>query len=140
MIPPSFNHSYVQITLGAALLSLKKYTVLSELSIDIDGTEYRPDICIYSKRPMNPTHDISRMTEIPLTICEILSASQTLQEMIDKFDIYFKAGVQSCWLILPITCTVVVYYSLDKFVVFATGEIIDNKLDIQLPIKNIFDT
>jgi Uma2 family endonuclease len=139
MAPPSFNHSYVQITLGSALLNLKKYTVLSELSLDIDGTEYRPDICVYHKRSMNPTHDIARMTEMPLLVCEILSVSQTLQEMIDKFDSYFKAGVQSCWLILPVTCTVVVYHSLDEFKVFATDQIIDEILDIRLSIQDIFN-
>lgn len=139
MVPPSFNHSYIQVTIGAALLNLKKYTVLSELTLDINGTEYRPDICIYSKRHMDLTHDITRMSEIPLLICEILSASQTLQEMIDKFEIYFEAGIKSCWLVIPMAHAVTVYHSLKQFQTFSTDKIIDEVLDIHLPIQSIFD-
>lgn len=75
----SFNRCYLQ----ARLVTTKKYT---ELSSDIEGKEYRPDICLYPMRKANYWRDIVKMKELPLLAIEILSMSQTIQELTSMRD------------------------------------------------------
>jgi len=135
---PSFNHSYVQSTLIGALLSLKQYSVLSELSLEIEGREYVPDICLYSKRKIDLLEDILKMTEMPLLAIEILSPSQVIQELTNKIKIYLNAGIQSCWLVVPTMRTIAVYNELETVSSYSKDEIMDKKLDINLSLDEIF--
>jgi len=135
---PSVNHSYIQSMLIVALSSLKQYSVFSELSIEIEGKEYVPDISVYKKRRFIPFQDVVRMTEMPLLAIEILSPSQVIQDLTDKIGIYLNAGVQSCWLVIPTTCTVAVCSDLEKVNSYGQGQLIDEKLDIKLELKDIF--
>jgi Uma2 family endonuclease len=134
---PSVNHSYIQIALGAALFNLKEYSVHAELSIELEGKEYIPDISVYPKQKLSPTHDIIRMTEIPLMVVEILSPSQIVQELIEKFEIYLNTGVKSCWLVTPVTRSITVFCEIDKPQTFV-DKVIDNKLNIELSLDDIF--
>ncbi len=136
---PSVNHSYVQSMLCSALVSLKQYSVFTELSIEIEGKEYIPDISVYSKRKFNPLNDEIRTKEIPLLVIEILSPTQATQELADKIKIYINAGVQSCWLVVPLTCTITVYHDLEKPAnLYSQDKVIDDKLNINLSLNEIF--
>lgn len=139
---PSFNHSYLQARLVTALSLTKKYTVLSELSLDIEGKEYRPDICLYPMRKANYWHDIVKMKEMPLLAIEILSMSQTIQELTDKFEVYFKAGIKSCWLVMPIPSTITIFKDSDDIETAITfnnkGELFDPQLDIRISLDELF--
>jgi Uma2 family endonuclease len=123
--------------LCSALVSLKQYSVFTELSIEIEGKEYVPDISVYSKRKLNPSHDIIRMTEMPLLAIEILSPTQIIQELIDKIEIYLNAGIQSCWLVTPATYSVTTYHKIDDPKTFL-NQVADDKLNISLPLNEIF--
>jgi len=129
---PSVNHSYIQMMLGSALVALKQYTVYSELSIEIDGKEYVPDICLYSKREFDPLNDIIRMKEMPLLAIEILSPTQLIQELVDKIKIYLNTGVQSCWLVIPVARSIMVFHGIEKSKTFIDC-VVDDKLNISLP-------
>ena len=139
---PSFNHSYLQARLVTALSITKKYAVLSELSLDIDGKEYRPDICLYPNRKANYWHDIIRMKEMPLLAIEILSISQTIQELIDKFEVYFKVGITSCWLVMLIPSSITIFRNTDDIETAITfnnkGELFDPLLDIRISLDELF--
>jgi len=135
---PSFNHSYIQATLCGVLTPLKQYSVFSELSIEIEGKEYVPDICLYSKRKMDFFEDVLRMTEMPLLAIEILSPSQVIQELTSKIKIYLNAGVQSCWLVVPTTRSIAVCNDLESVITYGQGQVVDEKLDIRLELKDIF--
>jgi Uma2 family endonuclease len=135
---PSINHSGVQVALSAALFNLKQYSVFAELSIEIEGKEYVPDICVYSKREIDFIHDIFRMTEMPLLAIEILSSSQIIQDLTEKIEIYLKAGVQSCWLVIPTTRTVTIYSHSKKFESYSKGQVRDETLQISLELNEIF--
>jgi Uma2 family endonuclease len=138
---PSYHHAYLSCNLIAALHQLKTYSVFSELTLQIDGKDYIPDVCLYLKKPMNfAGGDILRMTELPLLAIEVLSPTQGTQEIIDKFKIYFAAGIKSCWLIIPPAQTVVVYASAERAKTFSSGELMDEIMSIQLPLKEIFET
>ena len=135
---PSFHHSYLCTKVGRALDILGTHTVLTELSIVIDQ-EYIPDVAVYPKRPVDfLADDVLRMTEMPLTAIEILSPSQTLQEALDKFKVYFGAGIKSCWLVVPATQTITVYTAPNQGRVFHSGELVDPVLDIRIPLEAIF--
>lgn len=135
---PSYNHAYVQAKLIGALLQIKKYSVLSDLTLNIDDKDYVPDISLYPERPVNWLHDITKMSDMPLLTIEILSPTQGTQDIIEKFRIYFQAGIKSCWLVEPVTNAVIVFSSYEDGETITGGEIIDGALDIKIPIKDIF--
>lgn len=137
---PSYQHSYVCLNLGSALKQLGTYSVFSELTLLIDNKDYIPDICIYPKRRVVfGSGDIVRMTEMPSAAVEVLSPSQTFQDALEKFAVYFKAGIRSCWLVVPPTMTVTVYEALETFQIFHGGEVADPTLNIRIPFDVIFE-
>ena len=137
----SYFHSCVQANLTALLISSKQFRVLTELSLDINNTEYKPDLSLYSKDKHGVTRarDIIKMTEMPLGVVEILSPSQRIDTLFDKFDIYFQAGVLSCWLVLPSMKTISIYSALDAYQVFHEAETLkDKRLDISILVDDVF--
>jgi hypothetical protein len=137
---PSFYHGYVCSKLIVALSAAPNMDVITELTLQISGKDYIPDICLYPKRPVNlNAEDIIRMTEMPLLVVEILSPTQTAQDILSKFPIYFDAGVKSCWLVTPFTQTVSVYQAAGQAQVFHADTIIDPVLNIQIPYRAIFE-
>lgn len=146
----SFKHSAAQANLAFLLKRIGKYTVLTDLSLDISQVdisqfdinmkeEIKPDVCIYLKRQRNLQNDILLMAEMPLLAIEVLSPKQEIYDILEKFKLYFSLGVQSCWLVTPSTRTVFVYSAPDRFVTFGTGEVIDEALGIQIPVEEIFE-
>jgi Uma2 family endonuclease len=127
----------VQARLTALLGSYQQYSIFTELSIEIEGKEYVPDICVYPKREIDFFHDIIRMTELPLLAIEVLSPSQIMQELVDKIEIYLDAGIQSCWLVTPITRSVTVINEKKNSKTFV-DKVIDDKLNISLPLDEVF--
>ena len=137
---PSYNYSYAKAKLIGALLKLENFTVFSELTLRIDGKNYTPDVCLYSKRDVDlALPDTNELAEMPVLTIEILSHTQTIKEILDRFTLYFSAVVKSCWLVVPVAGSVVVYASPAKARRFRTGEIVDEQLDIQVPLQEIFD-
>ncbi len=136
---PSLNYSYYQTNASYTLKNQKKFSVFTELSLQIEGKEYIPDVCVYPPMKINRNRDILRMTEMPLLAIEILSPTQGTKEIIDKFEVYFANGIKSCWLIEPATSTITVYNSLDKSKTFLEGEVIDTVLGLNIAISEIFD-
>ena len=144
----SYNHSIIQANLAFLLKRLGKYSVFTELSLDISQfelhkfkykDEIKPDVCVYPKRGLSRPFDIMKMSEMPLLAIEILSPRQGAQEILEKFAVYFGIGVQACWLIDPTTAIVAVYAALDQHKTFSIGEVIDETLDIRLPLAEVFE-
>lgn len=135
----SYNHAIVQVNLAVLLKQLKKYDVLAELSLEIAGTEVRPDLCLYPRRGLSRPRDILRMTEMPLLAVEILSPKQGTDDILEKFEAYFGAGVSSCWLVDPALEVVSVYHAADRHTIYSQGEVEDESLNIRLPVANIFE-
>jgi len=146
----SFNHSTIQVNLAYLLKRLGVYTVSADLSLDVSNVdlsefhlllcaEVKPDLCVYSKRKLDPANDILRMTEMPLLAIEIVSPRQGLYEITEKFKLYFQLGVRSCWLVIPNTQTVTVYSAIHRFQTFVSGEVVDEELGIRLSLAEIFD-
>ena len=139
----SRNHSYLQIKLGALLLELDKYLVLSEISLDsspleTNTKEMRPDLALYPKLTIDFLQDEIRMQTMPLLVIEILSPRQSIDEILEKFRGYFKLGVQSCWLVLPPLKSVSVFSSPNQEQTFSQGDVVDNVMNLRLSVEKIF--
>lgn len=139
---PSFNHSIVQANLIIQIGSRYKnnYRVASELSLDLSDWPSVPDISIYPKKSLDLRNDIIAMTEPPLCVIEIISSSQTLNELIAKANDYFRHGVRSCWIVLLPLGNIYVFTSPDDYEIYrATETLRDPVLDISIPLKEVFE-
>ncbi len=137
---PSRNHGYVQFLLSGTLHAYRdQYTIASEVTLKLDTLQVTPDLCVYPKMEVNFQEDVVRMTEPPLLAVEILSPSQSTQDVVDKINDMLDAGVQSCWLVQPATETVSIFMSGEKPATVSTGTITDPATDIEVEIDEIFD-
>ena len=138
---PSKNHSYIQSNLIIALAGYrKKFDFLSEISLELNEWQSTPDIGIFPKLNIDFRHDEIRMTEPPLCAIEIISPSQSIQELADKAQQYLDAGVQSVWLVIPPIQTVVVYQKDGSYESFSKASFTDPSLDITLDLNSVFMT
>lgn len=156
----SVNHSLVQVMIASLLVNYERFTVLTELSLDISQhdlskysikakNEIKPDICVYSNEIGFQEFDIVKMTEMPLLAIEILSPNQGTKELKDKMNVassvtsfraYFDLGVKSCWLVIPDAQLISVYAKQGGFRNFdmRDTEVVDEVMDIHLPIAKVF--
>ncbi len=136
---PSLNHSAVQTFLIIGFSRyVEKYSILSELSLELDGTPFVPDISIYPRLSVDWQHDHVKQTDPPLTVVEILSPTQSLDSLIEKADAYFAAGVKSCWIVQPVVESIVVLEPGKKPEVHAGGEVTDPPTGITVQVEEIF--
>ena len=102
--------------------------------------DYISDVCVYPQQPVNFfAPDSIRMAEMPIMAVEIVSPTQVIQDVLEKFPIYFQAGIQSCWLVIPAAQTVSVYTAPTQAHVFtAPIDLVDPVLNIRIPLTQIF--
>jgi len=147
----SVNHSLIQAMITSLLVNDDRFTVFTELSLDVkqhDLSKYdikakdelKPDICLYSNEIGFQEFDILKMTEMPLLAIEILSPSQGTKELKDQIRAYFDLGVKSCWLVIPDVQLISIYAKQGGFKNFdmRDTEVIDEVMDIHLPIQKVF--
>ena len=138
---PSLNHSIIQLNLGAELRVRYKnrYRIASELSLDLSDWSSVPDICIYPFRSLDLQNDQIAVSEPPLCTIEIISPSQSLNELVYKAREYFQHGVQSCWIVLLPLGNIYVFSSPEEYEIFrATETLHDVKMDITIPLGEVF--
>lgn len=150
---PSKNHSLAFGRIMGILFSDERFTVMPELSLDmgqIDLTQYGikakdeliPDICLYSKDANFDYSDLDelKVKQVPKVVIEVLSPIQGIEEIIAKFHAYFAMGIQSCWLVTPVTKSITIYSQPGKPKTYDINddEIIDEALDIRLSTQEIF--
>jgi Uma2 family endonuclease len=131
---PSFNHSYIQNNILAELNFnyRKQFTYMPELTLAMpDKPNCVPDIAIYPKMTANFLHDKITYSEMPITAIEIVSPTQSNDEIILKFERYFFAGVQSCWLVQPSMKAISVYSGIGNY------EFFNNKMTLTDPTTGI---
>lgn len=136
---PSFNHGVVQANL-VFLFKLnygETHRTLSEVTLATEPTT-TPDVAVYEKRDPNWAHDEVQVVEPPLMVIEILSTTQSLNELVDKTQLYFTAGVKSCWLVLPTHKLVAVHTPNSDPKVFTEGTVNDPASKLSVTIEDIF--
>ena len=136
---PSFNHYYVQSQLQIALHAAcrDRYFVGGELSLATEPST-TPDISICNFRHPDWLHDEIRAADPPITVVEILSPSQSVNEIIPKIETYFRFGIKSVWLVQPPLKQVAVFTPELDPQIFIQGDIIDPTLDVKVALKEIF--
>ncbi|MCB0063609.1 MAG: Uma2 family endonuclease [Caldilineaceae bacterium] len=100
--------------------------------------ELIPDICAYPRRS-GMDNDILRMSEMPILVIEVVSPRQGVLTIVEKLQAYFALGVQSCWLVEPITGVVRIYHPNTDPKTFSAGELIDEVVGIHFPVTEIFE-
>ncbi len=107
---PSVYHSAIAVNIGGELVRQKKFRAHSELTVVIDGDDHQPDISVFKRKKLNYISEEDRVKteEIPLTAIEIVSPSQTMNDLIKKANIYLQSGIQSVWIVHPQTHSITV--------------------------------
>ncbi len=139
---PSRNHGIIQARLSGVLFKYydSEFNLMSEVELAPPGIKPSvPDICIFPKVPIDLMEDEIRVTEPPLTTIEILSPTQGVEELKNKFyQIYFPAGVKSAWLVVPTLRSVHIFTPDRKFVTFTSGTLHDPATGISLELDEFF--
>jgi Uma2 family endonuclease len=135
---PSYNHGAVQVSLGAELARNRDFRVLSELTLDINGKPYTPDLSVYPRTPLDLRRDTSRRADPPLLVVEIFSPQQGTQEVMDKVEAYFAHGVKSCWVVSPPLHTIQILTADGKETVLSSGLAKDPETGLQADLSAVF--
>lgn len=138
---PSKLHGHIQsninILLGGSYWD--KFSFFSELNLQLNGWDSVPDISIFPKMNFNYSQDEIKVTEPPLCTIEILSPTQSMQELISKAEKYFSCGVKSCWLVIPGVKNIYVFSSSTDYQIFRDTETLhDPVIDVRLELSKVF--
>jgi Uma2 family endonuclease len=139
---PSKNHGLIQSSL-IFILSLnfrKDFSFPTELTIQLDGKDYVPDICIYPKMQFNGRQDEIRMTDLPLTAIEIISPTQGQEDIMKKFEAYFSNGIKSCWFVQTFNDSISVFLPDNQVLVFHNEILTDPTNQIAIDLKEVFES
>ena len=132
----SLNHSYVCLQLMKQLIINEDIEPLPELTLDI-ANGLTPDISVFEKTKIKPNsfRDIPRFQEKPSLVIEVVSSSQTIQEMLQKAHQLVDEGVKVVWTVEPYSRTVFVT-TPDEETLFHE-EVIENE-GIKIDFSKIF--
>jgi Uma2 family endonuclease len=137
---PSKNHGKLQYRIAKAVGDRyeDRFDIIPELALELTTGRVTPDIALCRLEPTDWLDDEVRVSEAPLGVIEILSVTQGIQELIDKLDVYFEAGVQSCWIVLPTFRTIHVFAAKHEYKTFTEGMLRDEKLGVEIDLDVIF--
>lgn len=136
---PSKLHSIAQKNLILALHAFEPpYTVFSELTLDLNGRDITPDLCMYRDMVVDFTHDEVRIPDPPILAIEIASPTQGIQGLVQKVQALLQNGVQSCWLVQPQLKTITVFTGDMASTTYSDGTVPDPVTDISVAIADVF--
>lgn len=116
-----------------------KFMFPNELSLD-SSPPSTPDICIYPKKKVDVKTIAAKEKEPPLTTIEILSPSQSVNELMHKaWDIYFPLGVKSAWIVVPELKGIHIVLPDDQNFYFNTGMLTDPATGVEIPVEKVFE-
>jgi Uma2 family endonuclease len=138
---PSYNHSTIQANLIMALAIFRqRFRIQSELSLDLKDWPSVPDICLNPFHSLDLKNDQISVSEPPLCTIEIISPTQSIDQLRAKVEKYFAHGVQSCWLVIPSLANIYVFSSPNDYAIFRASDTLhDTVLDITLPLQEVFE-
>ncbi|MEY4540831.1 MAG: hypothetical protein RLZZ306_2588 [Bacteroidota bacterium] len=115
------------------------YDILPELEMKLNGKPVKPDVSVYPNLPEDWDTDVIFITEPPIIAVEVLSPKQAMTDITDKINnIYFPAGVQSVWIVVPLLQTITIRTPDGKRLTFSEGIIKDPVTNIEMPFEQIF--
>jgi Uma2 family endonuclease len=139
---PSFNHGKIQMRIGYEMMAKygNRFDIVSEPTLQMLERPRVPDLAFFDVRTSDWFDDETKITEVPHGVIEILSPSQSEQELINKFPPYFDLGVKTVWLVVPIFQTIYVFDLPRNYQTFTIANPIlkDTILDVELDLNKIF--
>ena len=115
------------------------YDILPGLEMKLNGKPVKPDVSVYPNLPEDWDTDVIFITEPPIIAVEVLSPKQAMTDITDKINnIYFPAGVQSVWIVVPLLQTITIRTPDGKKMTFSEGIIKDPVTNIEMPFEQIF--
>jgi Uma2 family endonuclease len=140
---PNLLHARCQSRLNTEICKKydSSYEVLSELTLRLPQStqDYVPDLSIYPINSFVSGNDETQVSIAPLCAIEIISPSQSINEMVEKIKAYFQLGVQSAWLVLPTFENIYVYSSPTEYEIYRAHQtLIDTKTNIEIELSKIF--
>ncbi|GAB2630807.1 hypothetical protein GCM10027035_26840 [Emticicia sediminis] len=137
---PSKNHSKLESRLARLLGNdyEEKYDIFVELSLELNTGRVTPDLCFFKPEVSDWLEDEIRVKNAPLGVIEIVSPKQSTQDLVDKLDLYFGAGVLSCWIVIPTFKMINIFHAKHDYKTFMSGELLDEKLGIRLNLEEVF--
>ncbi|MCW5211821.1 Uma2 family endonuclease [Desulfobulbus sp. TB] len=135
---PSYNQSYLVYRIAKVLDQGDKYNLHIEMTLDLNGTDYISDIALYRKEQIDFLHDKVKTDKPPLLLVEILSPKQAVNEITEKIEVYLQAGVQSCWLVIPPTRTIVLFQDIHHPQSYSSGRFTDPVTGLEVAVEDIF--
>ncbi|MCU0444331.1 MAG: Uma2 family endonuclease [Microscillaceae bacterium] len=138
---PSKLHSLTQLKLAVQLENnyAHQYSFFSELSLSLNGWDSVPDLAIYPKTDIDYNEDEIELKTPPLGVIEILSPTQSFNELKTKAGRYFEVGVKSCWLVIPVVKNIYVFSNREDYEIYKGKETLqDNALNISIELGEVF--
>ena len=136
---PSKQHGYVQARLSAAFTAYEpEYVGLSELTLELDGWEVTPDLCVYARGDIDLTREEVRVDEPPRLAVEIASPTQGTQELVDKARRLIEHGVASGWLVQPALRTITIFGDDGRSKTHSEGRVSDPATSIEVSLEDVF--
>ena len=135
---PSRNHGRVQTNLIAEFVLQQQFSIYSELTLTIAGADHTPDISVYPHEAADYRHDEPTRAEMPLVAVEILSPSQSHQQVVEKAEVYLRNGVKSCWIVTPPLRTVTILLPDGREEVFHRGPAKDPATGLTADLAKVF--
>jgi len=135
---PSRNHGRVQTNTTLEFSRHEQFSVYGELTLTIEGRNYTPDISVYPQEPVDFRHDEVTRKDSPLTTVEILSPSQSVQDLVERAEVYLRNGVKSCWIITPAFRTVTILLPDGREEVFHRGIATDPVTGLTTDLEKVF--
>lgn len=136
---PSLQHSRVQMRLILQLGGGTEFESLTELSLEIGQGQWRtPDVCVYLAGKLLARREQVRVAEPPLLTVEILSPTQSLQDLWDNTELYFAHGVKSCWIVVPTLRAVTIRVADGREFRHLEGIVIDPVTGLKVDMDALF--
>ena len=109
------------------------------------GRHRRPDLAFVSYQRWAKTRPISRTVNawdvVPNLAVEVVSPTNTAEELIGKIDEYFRAGVELVWVVYPQQSLVYVYQPTMPITVLGVNDTLDGGTAVpgfRLPLAELF--
>ena len=137
----SLNHARLtsRITWLLSAAYDDQYDVLAELEFELSTGRLKPDVSIIPKQIYNWREDIIRFLHPPITAIEILSPTQAFDAVATKINkLYFPAGVQSAWLVVPFVKTVHLFLADGSINTVTSGTLHDPACNVSLEMSAVF--
>ncbi len=135
---PGSEHAICQMRLGNQFMKSGDHLVFSELNLELDGRRIVPDLCVYQRKNEAAVRNRIWVTEAPQIAVEIISPSQTIEEMTAMIEFLLAGGVPSVWLLIPFARVISIYQKSAALLSATSGILTDPVTGLSVNVDEVF--